>query len=374
MDQSNLLKFAVEAQSGGKNTVLMDAAGLPSIMVRVPKLRNCDLFDGGSDEVHPAFIVNGQEKDCIYISKYQNVVIDGRPYSQPFKDPTGFHNFDEAAAACARKGRGWHLMTNAEYALIALWCKRNGFFPHGNNDYGADYRNPHERGVVTYSHKEDGAVRPAHVATGSGPATWAHDGTPDGIYDLNGNMWEWCAGYRIMNGEVQVIPYNDAACNADQSPESKQWRAIRADGSLVQPGFFDDTIKVDCLDETQTDIDPGEFVFSTTIRHPQRVPDNILPQAAYYCSPGPSLGCEFGRLKARGLEMPEVTKALAIFPADADGYDGDIVYTRNFEERLPLRGGRWKFGSRAGVFATDFCDQRIHSSSFVAIRSCYVDV
>lgn len=373
MKHADVLTFAVEAQSGGKNTVLFDDADMPSVMVRIPKLRNSDLFEGGSDEVHPAFIVGGEEKDCIYISKYQNVVIDGRPYSQPYQDPTGFLTFDEAVAVCERKGAGWHLMTNAEYALIALWCKRNGFLPRGNNNYGGDIAHPHERGVVTYRHTEDGVTAPAHVATGSGPSTWSHDGTPDGIYDLNGNMWEWCAGYRVHDGEVQVIPFNDAAYGADQTATSLHWRAIRADGAFVEPGTAG-TIKVDCLDETQTDVDPGGFVFSTEITHPQRVPAEILPPSPEFCSPGPSLGCEFGELRARGLEMPEVTKSLGIFPADAEGYDGDIVYTRNFEERLPLRGGRWKFGSRAGVFSTDFCDQRTHASSFVAIRACFVDV
>ena len=58
------LKLAVEALTGGKNTVLLDDVGLPSIMVVWPKQKNNALFTGGSDVVHPGSIVNMVEKIC----------------------------------------------------------------------------------------------------------------------------------------------------------------------------------------------------------------------------------------------------------------------------------------------------------------------
>ena len=52
---------AVEAASGGKNTVIRDKNGNPSVMVVVPKFRLEDIDPGLGTGVHPAFIVHGKE-------------------------------------------------------------------------------------------------------------------------------------------------------------------------------------------------------------------------------------------------------------------------------------------------------------------------
>ncbi|AZF90200.1 MAG: hypothetical protein BPH100C_137 [Phage 5P_2] len=74
---------AVEAASGGKNTVLYDDLGQPSIMVRIPKFLLSDVIAGAPSTPHPAFIVNGVTKNEIFISKYQCVIQNGRAYSLP---------------------------------------------------------------------------------------------------------------------------------------------------------------------------------------------------------------------------------------------------------------------------------------------------
>ena len=38
------IKLAVEGATGGKNTVLFDDLGNPSIMVRIPKFKICDVI------------------------------------------------------------------------------------------------------------------------------------------------------------------------------------------------------------------------------------------------------------------------------------------------------------------------------------------
>ncbi len=100
-------KLAVEAMSGGKNTVLLDDLGMPSVMVRIPKMKNSEIIAGGSDVVHPAFIVNNTEKDCVYVSKFQNIVMKDRGYSLPMKDPAVSMDFDTALEYCRNKGNGW---------------------------------------------------------------------------------------------------------------------------------------------------------------------------------------------------------------------------------------------------------------------------
>lgn len=45
-----------------------------------------EIMTGGSQNVHPAFKVNGVDKDKIYVSKFQNIVLNDRAYSLPMRD------------------------------------------------------------------------------------------------------------------------------------------------------------------------------------------------------------------------------------------------------------------------------------------------
>jgi len=341
------LKLTTEALSGGKNTVLLDDMGMPSVMVKVPKFKISDVITGGTDIVHPAFVVDGVEKDAIYISKYQNIVVNDRAYSLPGKDPRATVTFDQAKTYSENKGAGWHLMTNAEWAAIALWCKKNGFMPRGNNNYGSDTGAAHEKGVMTYMAD---ATKIGRVATGSGPASWAHDNTNNGIFDMNGNVNEWVAGWRLVAGEIQVIPYNNAAKSIDQGASSLLWKAIAADGSLVDPGTAD-TLKWDYANSKIT------------------LCKTITTQA------DASRSTAFESLAvADGVTVPEILKALAIHPADANSHGGDTIYMNNGAglERLPFRGGGWNFTSGAGVFYAYLLNPRSFSYSNIGFRSAYV--
>lgn len=114
------------------NEVLFDDLGKPSIMVKIPKLTYAQLGMGASTAVHKAFIVDGQEVDEIYISKFLNIVQNNRAYSLPGVDPKASINFDDARTYCNNKGAGWHLMTRMEWGLLLRWCQNNGVLPKGN--------------------------------------------------------------------------------------------------------------------------------------------------------------------------------------------------------------------------------------------------
>ena len=103
------------------------------------------------------------------------------------------------------KGSKFHEVTAAEWAAIALWCHKNGCEPRGNNNYGKDVSETLYKAVPTGTHW-DGSGKTGPVATGTGPVTWSHDGTLEGVWDLNGNVWEWCTGLRLVHGELQVNP------------------------------------------------------------------------------------------------------------------------------------------------------------------------
>jgi sulfatase modifying factor 1 len=347
------MKLSVEALSGGKNTVLLDDVGMPSIMVRIPKFYLDEVITGAANTVHPAFIVNGVEKEEIFISKFQNIVLNDRAYSLPFKDPKDYTTFDQALTYCKNKGDGWHLMTNAEWAAIALWCKKNGFMPRGNNDYGRDYSATYEKGKVTYQYGTP--LTDGRVATGSGPVSWAHDNTNAGVFDLNGNVWEWSGGMRLNEGEIQIIENNDAAVNtADQSATSTLWQAISSvDGSLLAPGSAS-TLKYDAINVDGS----GGIEISTDVL-------NKSDGTTYASNTFETLAVE------TGLTVPVIMKALGLAPIDAS-HGGDNVWMRNLGERLPFRGANWNGGAYAGVFSLYLYNPRSNSGISVGFRAAFV--
>ena len=67
-------KLAIEAMSGGKNTVLFDDMEMPSVMVPFPKMMISEIMTGGSQNVQPGLsMVNGVDKDktlCLQIPEH----------------------------------------------------------------------------------------------------------------------------------------------------------------------------------------------------------------------------------------------------------------------------------------------------------------
>ena len=345
------LKLAVQAISGGRNTVLLDDMGMPSIMVPFPKLTYADIMTGGTQDPLPAFLVDGHEIPVIYESKYQNIVVNDRAYSLPFEDPRVYITFDQALQMCRNKGDGWHLHSNALWAAIQSWCYRNKTVPHGNGNYGKDYSNPHEHGVTTYIDGNHGGGR---TATGSGPVTWYHNYDSSGIADLCGNIWEWVAGLRMVNGEIQIIPYgNSMKADCNMSATSTEWKAIMPNGTLVAPGTAG-TLKYD--GETAT----GAPRINTAVEFKPGTDDG------YYWR-------QFGTLAAKaGVDIPPMMKALGLAPIpDYEYGNGGFWIRPQAAERLPIRGASWHNTASAGVSALYLGDPRSFSHVVVGFRAAY---
>ena len=305
-----------------RNEVIFDRKGIPDIMV---------VFT--PDELGLPAEIRGKAVKEYAISKYPNTLIGGVPYSMPYQQPAVNVNHDEAIRLCESKGPGWHLLTNDEWAALAHQSRKNGTLPRGNTDCGKSHSHPEETGT-TYKDNSGSSK----TLTGSGPVTWNHDHTAEGVADMCGNVWEHVGGIRFIDGKVQVIPRNEAAAGADQSRDSKEWKAIyTADGDPVYYNVEDGEIKL----------------------------QPIAPEGKDYD------GVQFTDLNTSALEVPEKLIELGLYPAP--GYEGtDYFWLDTDGERIVFRGGGWRAGADAGVFSFHGHHSRAGVHWYVGFRSALV--
>lgn len=230
------IKLAVEAQSNGLHTAIFTSSGNVSIMYKLAKFDMAEVNPSWSG-THPAFIVDGVEKDFIYIGVYSGYVIGSGPtaeiVSQASTAPTtpalGDVDQKKYIANC---GQGFHMMTNDEWAAVALMCRKKSLFPFGRNNGGSasfGYTGPTGRPVNT----------DPFIYSGSGPSVFRHNLQYNGISDMVGNVHERVTGARLINGELHLIdPSLTKNSSNDLSKQSNLWKAVNATtGDLIDRTF-----------------------------------------------------------------------------------------------------------------------------------------
>ncbi|WP_459997147.1 hypothetical protein [Paradesulfitobacterium aromaticivorans] len=134
------------------------------------------------------------------------------PTSRKTIVPWATITLDDAAKACYTAGDGggqYHLMTNREWMAMAVYSMLLGptvfgvgrYGPFGNNNSGADI----DDAAITFTADSTQAGR---ALTGTGvKAGWAadvnltsHNGKTSGVYDLNGNVFEFVNGLTARVG------------------------------------------------------------------------------------------------------------------------------------------------------------------------------
>ena len=332
--------------------VLTDSNGLPNVFTRIPKFNVEDIDAALGTGIHPAFTVGGVEKDAIYVGAYLASLTGGVARSIPGVDPAASINFDNAVTACRAMGAGYHLMTNAEWSAVALLAFKQSKMPNGNTNWGRHHTNKFETGVRGDGKAPGDGTGTGRTLTGTGPEEWAFRG----IHDLTGNVWEWQAGARTNDGEIQIIENNNAAADAaDLSSTSTEWKAISAAGALVAPGTAG-SMKWDASGALGT----GAPILS----------DTIVNQ---------STGSESANVAFKSLTenltgaAPALLQRLGLYPfAALSALGNDQIYTQNINERLPVRGGNWYYGSNAGLFSLYWNYSRAVAGLGIGFRPCYV--
>lgn len=315
-----------DLKAQAKQTIILNDKGLPLVMQAYPLVYLDELGIGATHTPHPAFKINDKVLPKIYLPAYIASVKGGRAYSLPNQEPAVNVNFDQAKQYCENNGAGFHLMTAAEWGLVYNLLTASGTHPRGNTAYGKSHVHAYEKGVMSA-----GGNR---TLTGTGDKSWSTDMQGGGINDFIGNASKWLGGARLYNGEIQVIADNNAAITGtDQSAGSSAWKAILQDGTLVAPGT-NGTLKFSY--SAAASAGTSNFYISTTLDYTQEN-DNAYGQI------------DFASMKTKsGVTIPDILKALALFPMGTSETGHGNFYMRTNGERLLGRGGNYGDGANAG--------------------------
>ena len=359
------LRMSIEAASGGAQTVLYSALGQPTFMDIIPQFTGAAVGVTGYTDPHPMFYgQDGTAKSEYFFGTYPGVVKNGELLSLPGQDPANTLNHDQFVAYARACGAGHHVISNACYAGIALWCRMNSFAPRGNTNYGAAHDAAWESGRRSDGLAPGLASGSARTLTGSGPVSWRHNNSSTGIADLVGNVWEWSPGMRINAGEIQVlrndaastVPKNDGVINTiDMSAGSSKWWAIDGTAATVAACF----------------VAPGS---ANTVKYA------TSGSAAQTLVLGSGAAFEGMASYVTGAGALMTLKALGLMPVASllggtiatPAANSDIFYVDVTGERLPIRLGFWANGAAAGLSALYLFNGRSAANGNVGARPGFV--
>jgi hypothetical protein len=248
-------------------------------------------------------------------------------------------------------------MTSWEWAAVALWCLKNGFQPRGNTGSGKSHEAVWETGTPA----PDNAAK---TLGGSGPASWRHDGTFQGIADLVGNVYEWNDGLLLRDGRLYFPADNDFTLPETQWPASPIYLDASAgpgdrDGA-VQNGTPVISDRITKYTETPTPSggsDPGDFDYTLSVWASAGVATSFdsLPAASR-------------QQAAQLLIAPKLSSTGSVLFSTAKG----SLWVRNYGERRPIRGGDWYDGSSTGFAALGLRNRRSDVYHAVGFRPAFI--
>lgn len=398
--KDNVERFAAEMGW----VVKYAADGTPNFFYPIPKMKSSDLDASLPNHVHPAFIINGQEISRRLIAVYKGGNFNSAAHSIPNVEPLVNLGADQLLAKIKACGTGFGPKTVADSGLLLLLAKKLGCSTvKGNNSYGVDYRDgtkwePSKSitagdkrvfqgveytalvshtsalenkpdiaplhwskgrrigGIPVASQVSDSNPNGLNTLTGSGPISWRFGGKANGIDDLTGNCFDQDYGYRIVDGEIQILADNNAADpNADLSASSAAWKAILPSSS----------------DDSYTLVTPG----TAGTLHWNWLNSKITLDTVTADTTIGEKSTSFKDLAVNSTNLPYVPcimRELGLFPISGDTTQGN-TYINFAGERFPRRGGSYGLTSNAGLGYVHASAARSVAYPHYGVRSGFVE-
>lgn len=318
--------------------------------------------------------------------------------SRPTLPVWDYITFPQAMIAAANKGKGWHMMTAVEWAILAEWSRINGTMPHGGN---ANVNPPSD---VTYTsevaqldehlHVENAAYHRA--LPGTGPNTWSHNHKVDGVWDLQGLTWQWVMG---LAGKDQAA----TEWSVSGQPSVLASTSLKYITSAFGRGTISGHDATTILTCDGTDVNWGKawtvdqfngmylYVAEATAGAGAWYPITDTTATTITVTGNPENGTAtfyIARVIAHDITsgMTSANKILTLEDADADlkpftipatsdgtgsaTYGNDGYWFDKGAERAACRGGRFSSVADAGVFALYLATSPAFALYTVSVRAC----
>jgi hypothetical protein len=299
----------------------------------------------------------------------------------------------KAMIAAANKGKGWHLITAFEWASLAFLAKKLGTMPNGGN---ANTNPPSALGAATEialldKHLNSENATYYRALPGTGPKNWAHNHLANGVFDLQGLVYQWVMGFFMQtDGHVDVLASLDASYTGSPygrgtvSGSGGATPTLTVDGNGINwlkawPADAYNTMQV-YIAEAGSGAGAFYTIADTTatslILTNGAAPGNgtatfcIVRHVATDITNGMTTGNRILTLRNSDADL----KAFAI-PATSDGtgaaaYGADGYYFDKTAVRAALRGGSFLHGASAGVFSLAFAPASPSSFHYLGFRAC----
>jgi len=304
--------------------------------------------------------------------------------------------FPQAMIAAANKGKGWHLMTAFEWGSLAHLAKKLSTLPNGGNsnlDPPSDIVATTEIALLDkHLHTESATYHRA--LPGTGPKNWAHNHLANGVFDLQGLVWQWVMGLFIgvagTDGHPEVLASLD--CSYTGSPYGRG--TISGSGGAT-PTLTMDGAGINWLKAWTADAFNGMSVYIAEANSGAGVFYTIADTTATTLiltngdAPGNGTatfvickhiatdvggGCTSGQKILTLRDADADLKAFAI-PATTDGtgsatYGNDGYYFDKAALCAAFRGGYFRNGETHGVFSLNLGSPPSYSDYGLGFRAC----
>jgi len=295
--------------------------------------------------------------------------------------------FPQAMIACANKGKGWHLTSAFEWASLAHLAKKLATMPNGGNsnlDPPSDSVATTEIALLDqHLHAENASYH--RPLPGTGPKNWAHNHLANGVFDLNGLVWEWVMMLMSTNG----YPYVPANLDPSYLKSPYGRGTISGTNTLTCDGTGVNWLKTWTVDEFNTDCycyiaeaNSGAgvlYAVTDTTATTLTLSGSPANGTATFCifklvatdiTSGMSSGNKILTLRDTDTDLKAFAIPATADATGADAYGKDVFYYDKAALRAAIRGGDFNNGANAGVFALNLGNAPSDSNYGLGFRAC----